>query len=200
MRAATWRGCGLTLRGAAAAFAVAALLPGVPALHGARADEVEEIMQLQKVPGAAVPAAAQTNAVPHPAPATNAVPAAVADAGTNGASTTFGTLPEALAEIERLNGAISSLQSEVRRQKITAHYNMGCVYKVCGQPRLAEQEFLKVLEIDPDDAGTHYNLGILYDDSLRNRSKAKLHYKRFVELAPQDPDAGNVQGWLMSLK
>ena len=69
-----------------------------------------------------------------------------------------------------------------------------------GQLRRAEQEFLKVLAIDPDDAGTHYNLGILYEESLHNRAKARQHYQRFIELAPQDPDAGNVQAWLMSLK
>jgi tetratricopeptide (TPR) repeat protein len=142
-------------------------------------------------PGAPVPAV-----VVESQPASS--PSASDDAA--GATTGLSGLPAALAEIERLNGEVRALKLQNRRERIAALYNMGCVYKVCGQLRRAEQEFLKVLAIDPDDAGTHYNLGILYEESLHNRAKARQHYQRFIELAPQDPDAGNVQAWLMSLK
>ena len=210
MRTAMWRRGRMALRVGSVVAVAAVTLLGAAASDSVPGDEIEEIMRLEEVtlPASHVPVTnkaslpPESESIPVPAaakPEPAERPPAAAAVG-SAAATEFASLPSALAEIERLKGEVRALQSQNRREKINAHYNMGCVYKVCGQPRLAEQEFLKVLAIDPDDAGTHYNLGILYDDSLRNRTKAKYHYQRFVELAPQDPDAGNVQAWLMSLK
>ena len=107
-------------------------------------------------------------------------------------------LAKARTEIAKLNETIAKLSEIGKRDKVNGHYNMGCVYRACGQFTRAEEEFLKALAIDPKDAGVHYNLGVLYDDNLRNRRKAKLHYRSFVELSPGDPDAGKVQEWLLS--
>ena len=63
----------------------------------------------------------------------------------------------------------------------------------------AEEEYLAALAIDPNDAGVHYNLAILYDDNFKDRKKAKIHYERFLELAPDDADVPKVREWLSSL-
>jgi len=108
-------------------------------------------------------------------------------------------LDEANAEIDRLKEVIGELWDRLKRERRNSHYNMGYVYKVCRQYKRAEQEFLKALELDPDDAGIHYNLGILYEDDLKNRIEARKHYERFLELAPHDPDAPTVREWLSLL-
>ena len=84
-------------------------------------------------------------------------------------------------------------------EMLYAHYNMGCVYKASRQYARAENEFLKALAIDPNDAAAHYNLGILYDDDLEQKDKARHHYQRFLELAPNDGDVATVQEWLAAL-
>ena len=106
---------------------------------------------------------------------------------------------KANAEIDRLKGVIADLWAKLQRERRNSYYNMGYVYKVCGQYERAETEFLKALEMDPDDPGIHYNLGILYQDDLKNRTKARLHYEKFLDLAPHDPDSAQVRQWLSGL-
>jgi tetratricopeptide (TPR) repeat protein len=197
-----------------AAFFCAALFGACSGvLPRALADETEEIQQIQKaaVPAqkavgvrpktelqAAKPAATVPAAKPVASVATTPPAARPPAAATNAVAPVM-TLAQAQAEIASLRAQVAKLQAEVRRGQIDSHYNMGCVFRACNQYRRAEEEFLKVLALNPDDAGTHYNLGVLYDDNLRNRPKARLHYQRFVELSPQDPDAGKVQEWLTTL-
>jgi|GEM_PF-2755543 len=108
-------------------------------------------------------------------------------------------LAEARAEIGRLKELIRKIWEANRRERVNSHYNMGCVYKACKLYKNAEAEFKKALELDPNDAGTHYNLGVLYDDDLKNPEKARYHYERFLELAPDDKDAARVREWLMTV-
>jgi tetratricopeptide (TPR) repeat protein len=163
-----------------------------------RSDEIEEIRQIRDTTANPPPAAAEA---PKPSAAQTVKPAAVAPpapAPAQPAVVPRGDLAQ--IEIERLRAQVAALQEELRQQKVNSHYNMGCVFRACGQPRRAEDEFLKALALDPDDAGTHYNLGVLYDDNLRNRLKARKHYERFLELAPQDPDAARVAEWLTTMR
>ncbi len=79
-------------------------------------------------------------------------------------------------------------------------YNLGCVYWHGGQNKEAAKAFLSAIEINPDDPAIHYNLGILYDDDLKMPEKALKHYKRFLELSPEDKDAGKVYEWMTALE
>ncbi|MBI3554404.1 MAG: tetratricopeptide repeat protein [Elusimicrobia bacterium] len=56
----------------------------------------------------------------------------------------------------------------------------------------------KALEINPDLALAHFNLGTL-DLGLRKQAEGLSHLARFVELAPDDPDAAKVAEMLGSL-
>lgn len=52
----------------------------------------------------------------------------------------------------------------------------------------SKERFEKVLQVDPTNAQAHYLLGLVYlgED---NKAKVKSHLQRFLELAPDDPDA-----------
>lgn len=56
----------------------------------------------------------------------------------------------------------------------------------------AKEIFGKVLELDPNDPRSHYFLGLIL---MREGAKeeAKSHLKRFLELAPDDPDAATAK-------
>jgi tetratricopeptide (TPR) repeat protein len=102
-------------------------------------------------------------------------------------------------EIALLKDTLAQTQESTQKERLILAYNIGCIYKAARQYTKAEAEFLKALDIAPDDPGTHYNLGILYDDNLGNAKKAIHHYQRFLELAPTDPDAPNVVSWMKAL-
>jgi len=69
-----------------------------------------------------------------------------------------------------------------------------------GQFNLAERDYLKALELDPASADIHYNLAVLYDEELENKSRAISHYTAYVELRPAADDVEEVKLWLRELE
>ncbi|MBM3892154.1 MAG: tetratricopeptide repeat protein, partial [Verrucomicrobia bacterium] len=60
----------------------------------------------------------------------------------------------------------------------------------------AEPEFLAVLRKDPNHAQAHLALGRIYSQRVETQDKARAHYTKFLQLAPDDPKAPAVRGWL----
>ena len=108
-------------------------------------------------------------------------------------------LAAAQAEVAKLKDIVKKIYEVNRKEKLNLYYNLGCVYRAARQYDKAELTFLKALELDPNDAGVAYNLAILYDDNLKDKAKAKTYYQKFLELAPNDPDAGRVSEWLRAM-
>ncbi len=104
------------------------------------------------------------------------------------------------AEVLRLQTALFNAQMANEKERFVLAYNLGTLYKTAGRYQQAESEYLKALTLNERDAALHYNLGILYDDHLRNTPKARHHYERFLQLAPNDRDAPQVVRWLADLK
>lgn len=109
-------------------------------------------------------------------------------------------LQAATEEIARLRSWIQKIKTANEAEKGTMHYNMGCMYKLYKQFDKAEIEFKKALKISPNDSSIHYNLGILYEDDLDDKTSAAKHYERFLELSPSEEDRAQVQEWLSSLQ
>lgn len=105
-----------------------------------------------------------------------------------------------LRKAERMAEIMEKARREVAQknssEKRDMHYNMAAVYARDGRYREAEREYLRSLKIDPADADVHYNLGILYDDSLKSPRRAALHYRRYLRLRPYAKDRDIVRGWL----
>jgi len=85
-------------------------------------------------------------------------------------------------------------------EKRDMHYNMAAVYFQTGKYLDAEREYLRALQLDPTDADVHYNLGILYDENLKEKQKAAMHYRRYLKLKPGGADADAVKNWLTSIE
>ncbi len=56
----------------------------------------------------------------------------------------------------------------------------------------AKARFGKVLEVEPDNPRAHYYLGLIYVGESAN-DEAQKHLERFVQLAPDDPDAATAK-------
>jgi tetratricopeptide (TPR) repeat protein len=84
--------------------------------------------------------------------------------------------------------AIDSLQSIVDLYK--GHpiedevlFKQAALYKKLGNLQGAEENYLKIIELDPQDIlvdDAHYNLGELYLNDLLNEEKAKFHFQTII--------------------
>ena len=98
---------------------------------------------------------------------------------------------EAQATFDRLKGTDSSQVGRVMQEMGVANFNSGNLE----QARILLE---KVLEIQPNDPRTHYHLGLCYV-SMGETAKGKEMLTRFVELAPDDPDAAVAREMLATL-
>lgn len=87
-----------------------------------------------------------------------------------------------------------------RAEEAQAHYTSALQHARAGKYRDAERMYLKALNADSSNAAIHYNLGILYQQSLYDPGKAAFHYQKYLDLKPDARDADTVRGWLMELQ
>lgn len=101
-------------------------------------------------------------------------------------------LPGKFVEVSRQNKVLL-------KQTAGMHYNMGVFYTKHKDYDRAATEFAKALEIDPNDAYAHFNLGYIYAEYLINRHKAMDHFRHFLRLAKgDDPDVNWARKYLLT--
>ncbi|MDD5477088.1 MAG: tetratricopeptide repeat protein [Candidatus Omnitrophica bacterium] len=88
-------------------------------------------------------------------------------------------LPKKFSEIARQN-------KRLIRETAEMHYNLGVFYTKNKEYERALAEFEKVVEITPEDAYAHFNLGYIYAEYLINRKKAVEHFRHYLQLAKSD--------------
>ena len=96
--------------------------------------------------------------------------------------------------------ALASLQEAVRLNPNRAAYfnEAGVISRREGKFDEARRYYARALELDPNYAYAHLNIGILYDLYLQDAEKALPHYQRYQELAPRE--AGTVTKWIADLQ
>jgi type IV pilus assembly protein PilF len=73
------------------------------------------------------------------------------------------------------------------------HVQMGRAYMQRGQLQVALERLTKALELDPRSTDAHTVIAILYEE-IRRPERAEFHYKRAVELAPDNGAVNNNYG------
>jgi tetratricopeptide (TPR) repeat protein len=68
------------------------------------------------------------------------------------------------------------------------------------QFKLSAAAYQRSLKLRPDAADVHYNLGILYDQELKDTRKAIRHYSEYLRLCPFAADSDQVRAWLMEAR
>ena len=86
------------------------------------------------------------------------------------------------------------------QQKRDALYNKGIALAKEGRYARAEKAYLLALQLDPQDAAVHYNLGVLYETHLKSPRNALDQYRAYVRLNPHAADADIVRGWIVELE
>jgi len=101
-------------------------------------------------------------------------------------------VPKKVAELARQNKLLIAETAHM-------HYNLGVFYSKNKQYDRAAIEFQKVVEIDPNHAYAHFNLGYIYAEYLINRQKAAKHFRHYLGLAKgDDPDVDWVKKYLLT--
>lgn len=73
--------------------------------------------------------------------------------------------------------------------KARALYNQGAY------PAAIEM-YHKALELEPDNADAYLQLGIIYDDNLKDKEQAVYYYKKFLEYESDSEKSERVRGWI----
>lgn len=92
------------------------------------------------------------------------------------------------------------VSQKMMRENADMHYNLGTIFLHNKQYRQAIDEYENVLELRPADPETHYNLGVLYDDYIKDRQKALYHYQKYLAINPKAPDAKKVESYILTLE
>ena len=77
-------------------------------------------------------------------------------------------------------------------------YRLGANRYREGDFEAAIKIYEKALQIDPNLAAAHLDLGIIYDDYRADKKKAIFHYKEYLRLEPQSEKADMVARWIHS--
>lgn len=92
--------------------------------------------------------------------------------------------------------ALAAVDPEVLANDI---FNQGARQFEDNQVDQAQASFEKVLEINPNHARAHYQLGLCLV-SKGDSAGARMHLEKFIELAPEDPEAESARQMLSYLK
>jgi tetratricopeptide (TPR) repeat protein len=74
--------------------------------------------------------------------------------------------------------------------------NLGNLRALAGDAAGAERFYLRCLAADEARAEAHLNLGLVYTRFLNRAADAAPHLRRFLELAPNDPEAPAIRALL----
>lgn len=88
-------------------------------------------------------------------------------------------MPKKFSELARQNSVLVKESAKV-------HYNMGVFYTKNKEYTRAIPEFEKAVDLNPDDAYAHFNLGYIYAEYYVDRKKAVDHFRHYLRLTKED--------------
>lgn len=111
-------------------------------------------------------------------------------------------LGNALMDTKRFNEAIDAYQKAIaiNPKNVDVRVDMGTCYRNSGRPAEAEKEYRKALDMDPGHLQAHKNLGIVLAYDLQDKARAVKEFEKYLELAPNAQDAGQMRQTIQELK
>ena len=103
-----------------------------------------------------------------------------------------------LGDKEKIKEATAALATADPKVAAIGFINEGVTLYNAGKMNDAKSPLEKALELDPTAARAHYLLGICY--SIDDKAKAREHFTKFLEMAPDDPDAAAAKEMLQYVK
>ncbi len=85
-------------------------------------------------------------------------------------------------------------------KNVDVRVDRGTCLRNTGQPQKAVEEYRKALQINPYHAFAHRNLGVVMAFDLNDKKTAIREFEKYLELAPNAPDANDIRKTLQTLK
>jgi tetratricopeptide (TPR) repeat protein len=111
-------------------------------------------------------------------------------------------LGNAQMDAQRFAEAIISYQRslEIDPKNVNVRVDMGTCYRGVGQPEKAVEEYRKGQKIDPRHAMARMNAGVVLAFDLRRNAEAIKEFEKYLELAPNAPNAADIRQEIQRLK
>ncbi len=106
----------------------------------------------------------------------------------------LGTVP-ALAGVLLLAG-LAGCGRDALLDERNIYYIRGMKLREARKHEEAVEAFQTCLRLSPQSALAHLQLAMIYDGTLDDPLSAVYHYRRFLEMRPDHPEAEAVRGWL----
>ncbi len=113
--------------------------------------------------------------------------------------TAFGN---ALYDAGRFNEAVDAYQKslDINPNNVDVRVDMGTCYKNIGKPDRALDEYRRAIKINPNHPLAHRNSGVVLAFDLHEKSQGIKEFEKYLELAPNAPDAGRVRQTIQQLQ
>lgn len=92
------------------------------------------------------------------------------------------TLADELKDLPKRFTEISRQNEKLLKETAEMHYNLGVFYTKNKEYKRAIKEYQQALELEPNDAATHFNIGYIYSEYVLDREKAVSHFRSFLNL------------------
>ncbi len=96
-------------------------------------------------------------------------------------------------ENDNLQRRMGRLEEISRKEKADLTRALGTAYIKAKLFPQAIGAYLQALNLNPDNAELHYNLGLLYQHSEEDTKKSLYHFKKYLELEPQAKNKKEVE-------
>ncbi len=116
-----------------------------------------------------------------------------------GAWTSLGNV---LMDSARFQEAVDAYQQALALdpKNVDVRVDMGTCYRNSGKPDKAVQEYRKALEINPNHINAHRNLAVVLAYDLKDKAQAAAEFEKYVQLAPNAPDAAQIRQTIEELQ
>jgi len=93
----------------------------------------------------------------------------------------------------KLKKKILDMENARKSDVASLYQELGTAYTLAKLFGLAIDAYIKALNLNPDNAEVHYNLGFLYQHSRGNTKKALYHLKKYLRLEPEAKNRKDVK-------
>jgi len=111
-------------------------------------------------------------------------------------------LGNVLMDSSRFAEAVDAYQKSLALdpKNVNVRVDLGTCYRNSGRPQLALEEYRKALKLDPNHINANRNSGVVLAYDLNDKKAAVKAFEKYLQLAPNAPDAGEIRQVVQTLK